>query len=50
LDSSQIDPGLLEFELTESVLMSDSEDAVQVLDNLKRYGVRPSVDDRERPA
>jgi diguanylate cyclase (GGDEF)-like protein len=45
LDSSQIDPGLLEFELTESVLMSDSEDAVQVLDNLKRYGVRLSVDD-----
>lgn len=45
LESSQIDPSLLEFELTESVLMSDSEDAVQVLDNMKKYGVRLSVDD-----
>jgi len=45
LEASQINPSLLEFELTESVLMSDSEDAVQVLDNMKRYGVRLSVDD-----
>jgi diguanylate cyclase (GGDEF)-like protein/PAS domain S-box-containing protein len=45
LEESQIDPGLLEFELTESVLMSDSEDSVQVLDNMKKYGVRLSVDD-----
>jgi EAL domain-containing protein (putative c-di-GMP-specific phosphodiesterase class I) len=45
LDASQIKPHLLEFELTESVLMSDSKDAVQVLDNMKRYGVRLSVDD-----
>jgi diguanylate cyclase (GGDEF)-like protein/PAS domain S-box-containing protein len=45
LEEAQIDPNLLEFELTESVLMSDSEDAVQVLDNMKKYGVRLSVDD-----
>jgi diguanylate cyclase (GGDEF)-like protein/PAS domain S-box-containing protein len=45
LEESKIDPNLLEFELTESVLMSDSEDAVQVLDNMKKYGVRLSVDD-----
>jgi EAL domain-containing protein (putative c-di-GMP-specific phosphodiesterase class I) len=35
----------LEFELTESVLMSDSRDSVQMLDNMKKYGVRLSVDD-----
>jgi diguanylate cyclase (GGDEF)-like protein/PAS domain S-box-containing protein len=45
LDALQINPNLLEFELTESVLMSDSEDAVRVLDNMKRYGVRLLVDD-----
>jgi EAL domain-containing protein (putative c-di-GMP-specific phosphodiesterase class I) len=45
LEESQINPNLLEFELTESVLMSDSADAVEVLDNMKRYGVRLSVDD-----
>ncbi len=45
LHEFQINPNLLEFELTESVLMSDSRDAVQVLDNMKKYGVRLSVDD-----
>jgi EAL domain-containing protein (putative c-di-GMP-specific phosphodiesterase class I) len=45
LDESQIDAGLLEIELTESVLMSDSEDALRVLDNIKQRGIRLSVDD-----
>jgi len=45
LQEFQINPNLLEFELTESVLMSDSRDSVQVLDNMKKYGVRLSVDD-----
>ena len=45
LDEFQIDPNLLELELTESVLMSDSEDSVEVLGNLKKYGIRLSVDD-----
>jgi diguanylate cyclase (GGDEF)-like protein/PAS domain S-box-containing protein len=45
LRETAIDPNLLEFELTESILMSDSEDAVRVLDNMKRCGIRLSVDD-----
>jgi diguanylate cyclase (GGDEF)-like protein/PAS domain S-box-containing protein len=45
LGETGIDPNLLEFELTESILMSDSEDAVRVLDNMKRCGIRLSVDD-----
>jgi diguanylate cyclase (GGDEF)-like protein/PAS domain S-box-containing protein len=36
---------LLEFELTESLLMSDAEEAVQMLHQLKALGVRLSVDD-----
>ena len=38
-------PGLLELELTESTLMSDSEAAVQALRNMKALGIRLSVDD-----
>jgi diguanylate cyclase (GGDEF)-like protein/PAS domain S-box-containing protein len=45
LEETQIDPNLLEFELTESILMSDSEDAVRVLGNMKKRGIRLSVDD-----
>jgi diguanylate cyclase (GGDEF)-like protein/PAS domain S-box-containing protein len=45
LERTQIDPNLLEFELTESILMSDSEDAVRVLGNMKKCGIRLSVDD-----
>jgi diguanylate cyclase (GGDEF)-like protein len=40
-----VDPGLLEFELTESLLMNDAEEAVKTLANMKAYGVRLSVDD-----
>ncbi len=36
---------LLELELTESLLMSDAEEAVQMLRELKNLGVRLSVDD-----
>jgi diguanylate cyclase (GGDEF)-like protein/PAS domain S-box-containing protein len=36
---------LLEFELTETMLMSDAEEAVQMLRDLKALGVRLSVDD-----
>jgi diguanylate cyclase (GGDEF)-like protein len=45
LAASGVDPGLLEFELTESILMSDSEAAVQTLRNMKARGIRLSVDD-----
>ncbi|WP_428421790.1 EAL domain-containing protein [Methylibium sp.] len=45
LASSKVDPGLLELELTESSLMSDSEAAVQALRDMKARGIRLSVDD-----
>jgi len=40
-----IDPRLLEFELTESMLMADPEAAVAILSALKAQGMRLSVDD-----
>ncbi len=40
-----IDPHLLEFELTESVLMKEAETAVNALQNLKAFGVQISMDD-----
>ena len=40
-----IDPRLLEFELTESMLMTDPEAAVAILSQLKAQGMRLSVDD-----
>jgi diguanylate cyclase (GGDEF)-like protein len=40
-----VDPRLLEFELTESMLMADPEAAVATLKELKGLGMRLSVDD-----
>ena len=40
-----VDPRLLEFELTESMLMTDPESAVRILTELKQQGMRLSVDD-----
>lgn len=40
-----IDPHLLEFELTESVLMKEAEIAANALQNLKAFGVQISMDD-----
>lgn len=40
-----IDPHLLEFELTESVLMKEAETAANALQNLKAFGVQISMDD-----
>jgi diguanylate cyclase (GGDEF)-like protein len=45
VDAAGVDPGLLEFELTESMLMADPEGAVRILHELKRQGMRLSVDD-----
>ena len=45
LSRTGVDPRLLEFELTESLLMKDAEEAVRVLRHLKDYGVQLSVDD-----
>ncbi|MGB7543756.1 MAG: diguanylate cyclase, partial [Burkholderiales bacterium] len=45
IQETGIDPALLELELTESILMSDAEEAVGTLKNLTASGVRLTVDD-----
>ena len=45
LRSASVDPSLVEFELTESLLMSDPEGAARTLRGLKDSGVKISVDD-----
>ncbi|WP_075791947.1 EAL domain-containing protein [Massilia putida] len=40
-----VDPALLEFELTESMLMANPESAVEILTRIKALGMRLSVDD-----
>ena len=45
LRETGLDPGLLELELTESMLMQDAERAVAVLTELKGLGVRLAIDD-----
>jgi diguanylate cyclase (GGDEF)-like protein len=45
LAETQFDPGLLELEITESVLMRDEERAIGVLTELKQQGVQLSMDD-----
>lgn len=45
LQETQLLPGLLTVEITESVLMSDAEKASRVLDRLREVGVGVSVDD-----
>jgi EAL domain-containing protein (putative c-di-GMP-specific phosphodiesterase class I) len=45
LKRTGIDPRLLEFELTESVLMEEAEVAAKALRNLKAFGVQISMDD-----
>jgi diguanylate cyclase (GGDEF)-like protein/PAS domain S-box-containing protein len=45
LNISQIDPGCLVIELTESVLMHNSESVLATLQELKRLGVRIAIDD-----
>jgi len=40
-----VDPSLLEFELTESMLMTNPEAAVETLSRIKALGMRLSVDD-----
>lgn len=43
--ASGLAPSLLEFELTESMLMADPEAAVDILGRIKRLGIRLSIDD-----
>jgi len=45
LRETGVAPALLEFELTETLLMSDAEEAVETLRELKALGVRLAVDD-----
>ncbi len=45
VEASGINPALLEFELTESMLMIDPESAVEILRDIKSYGISLSVDD-----
>ena len=40
-----VEPALLELELTESSLMSNAEHTIEVLDRLKRLGIRIAIDD-----
>ena len=45
LQAADLDPHLLEVEITESALMSDPEESVDILEQLSRMGVLVSVDD-----
>lgn len=45
LKESGIDPGMLELELTESILIRDTDNVLATVKNLKRMGVRLSIDD-----
>lgn len=45
LQATGVDPGLLTFEVTESVAMHDAELATATLDRLRALGVRISIDD-----
>ncbi|HEV2227335.1 MAG TPA: EAL domain-containing protein [Steroidobacteraceae bacterium] len=45
LDAAQLDPQLLEVELTESAVMSDAEESILILEAISSMGVLVSVDD-----
>jgi diguanylate cyclase (GGDEF)-like protein/PAS domain S-box-containing protein len=45
LNETEVDPSLVEFEITESLLMHDPEGAARTLSSLKESGVRLSMDD-----
>ncbi|WP_459867958.1 EAL domain-containing protein [Endothiovibrio diazotrophicus] len=45
LSESGIDPRLLRFELTESVIMEDAAEAIQMLKQIRDMGISVSVDD-----
>lgn len=43
--ASGVSPAMIEFELTESMLMADPEAAVAILGHMKQLGIRLSIDD-----
>ena len=45
LRDTQLDPGYLEFEVTEGSIIHDPENAVSDLQDLKKLGVRIAMDD-----
>lgn len=45
LVATRLDPGSLELEITESMVMHDPENAVRILDALKAMGVHVAIDD-----
>lgn len=45
LEETGMDPGLVELEITESMVMSDADHAVQILQEIKRLGVKVAIDD-----
>jgi EAL domain-containing protein (putative c-di-GMP-specific phosphodiesterase class I) len=45
LAESGLEPSLLELEITESILVSDSPKAIRALDRIRNLGVRVSIDD-----
>ena len=45
LDTTGLNPQLLEVELTETAVMSDAEESIQILEAISRMGVLVSVDD-----
>jgi diguanylate cyclase (GGDEF)-like protein/PAS domain S-box-containing protein len=45
LRDTKVDPSLIEFEITESLLMNNPEGAARTLDSLKESGVKLSMDD-----
>jgi diguanylate cyclase (GGDEF)-like protein len=45
LELTGIDPGLLEFELTETVAMNDTHETMRAMETLRACGVRLSLDD-----
>jgi EAL domain-containing protein (putative c-di-GMP-specific phosphodiesterase class I) len=45
LEESQLEPESLELEVTESVVMSNPEEAVLTLDKIRQMGVHISIDD-----
>lgn len=45
LDETEMDPNLLELEITESVLMIDADKAIETLNILKKTGIQLAIDD-----
>lgn len=45
IETSKVDPSLLEFEITESMIVQESDSAIGLLNNLKDIGVSLAIDD-----